>query len=228
VSDLPTRHLPPKADAGFTLLEVLAAVMILGLWYMVIAAMAMDGLRAEGRSIRLLAAAQLADRTLAEVEASAMANAVPEAAEPMVLEGEGDFTVVLHVMDFGSAIDLDIDADSDTYELAQGDAAEPDVARLGGLIAERLPDLPSLIRKVVVRVRWDEGRARREIRRTTHLFDQATAIALYQESGLGGPVDELAESEVPGGADLTSGRPGGAGPRRGRNDAPDGAGQPPE
>jgi prepilin-type N-terminal cleavage/methylation domain-containing protein len=218
VSDVPTRHLPAKAGAGFTLLEVLAAVMILGLWYMVIAAMAMDGLQAEGRSMRLLGAAQLADRTLAEVEASAMANAVPEVAEPMILEDEGAYTVVLHVTDFGSAIALDIDSDSDTYELAQGDAAEPDVGQLGGLIAERLPGLPSLIRKVVVRVRWNEGRGRREIRRTTHLFDQTTAIALYQESGLGGPVGELADSEVPGGAGRLSEQ----------NDAPGSAGQPPE
>jgi prepilin-type N-terminal cleavage/methylation domain-containing protein len=200
VSDVPTRHLPAKAGAGFTLLEVLAAVMILGLWYMVIAAMAMDGLRAEGRSIRLLAAAQLADRALAEVEASAMANVAPEAAEPMILEDEGDFTVVLHVTDFGSAtysdIDADIDSNSDTNDLAQGDAAEPDVALLGGLIAERLPDLSSLIRKVVVRVHWNEGLERREIRRTTHLFDETAAIALYQESGLGGPAGELAEGEL--------------------------------
>jgi len=194
LSDAAAARRSTTRQTGFTLLEVLAAVMILGLWYTVIAGMAMDGLRAEGRSLRLLAAAQLADRTLAEVEATAMGDVVP-AVDETILQDDDDFTVVLHIVDFGTSID----SQGDGSELTLEDAGEADPAGLSGLIAERLPDLPGLIRKVVVRVSWQEGQERREIRRTTHLFDTARAIELSQEAGLGTP------SEMPEGAEPDAG-----------------------
>ena len=39
-----------ERSRGFTLLEVLAAVAILAIWYMVMASIATQGLRAEGES----------------------------------------------------------------------------------------------------------------------------------------------------------------------------------
>ena len=39
-----------RIDTGFTLLEVLAAVAILGIWFTVLANVAIQGLRAEGEN----------------------------------------------------------------------------------------------------------------------------------------------------------------------------------
>jgi prepilin-type N-terminal cleavage/methylation domain-containing protein len=52
------------AQNGFTLLEVLAAVAILSIWFIVIAGTSVQGLRAEGESRRRLEAGQMADRIL--------------------------------------------------------------------------------------------------------------------------------------------------------------------
>ena len=54
---------------GFTLLEVLGAVAVLGIWYFVLATIATDGLLKEGQSLRKLRAGLIADRMLAELEA---------------------------------------------------------------------------------------------------------------------------------------------------------------
>ena len=53
---------------GFTLLEVLAAVAILGILYVVLADVAMQGLLSEGRSRRRLEASLLADQALSDIE----------------------------------------------------------------------------------------------------------------------------------------------------------------
>ena len=54
------RRLEP-ARGGFTLIEVLAAVALLGILYAVLARVAIEGLRAEGDSERRLEASLLAD-----------------------------------------------------------------------------------------------------------------------------------------------------------------------
>jgi len=56
-----------RRGRGFTLLEVLAAVAILAVWFILIAGTAMQGLRAEGISRRRLEAAMIADQAMAEL-----------------------------------------------------------------------------------------------------------------------------------------------------------------
>ena len=51
---------------GFTLLEVLAAVAILGIWFVVLASVGIQGLRAEGTNERRIRASLLADTILSE------------------------------------------------------------------------------------------------------------------------------------------------------------------
>ncbi len=57
-----------RSTPAFTLLEVLAAVAILGIVYVVLADVAMQGLFAEGRAKRRLEASLKADLHLSELE----------------------------------------------------------------------------------------------------------------------------------------------------------------
>src|SRR5215470_9746847 len=54
--------------SGFTLIEVMAAVLVLGLLYTVLASAAMRGLRSEGTDRRRADAAMIADRRLTAIE----------------------------------------------------------------------------------------------------------------------------------------------------------------
>ena len=56
------------SNAGFSLLEVLGAIAILGIWFAALAEFAVLGLRNEGRSYRALRASLVADDALAKLE----------------------------------------------------------------------------------------------------------------------------------------------------------------
>ena len=57
-----------RSEAGFTLLEVMAAVAIIAIVFTTLARVASEGLRSEGSSKRRLEASLLADAALAEIE----------------------------------------------------------------------------------------------------------------------------------------------------------------
>ena len=57
-----------SSNAGFSLLEVLGAVAILGIWFTMISQISMIGLRNEGRSYRALMASLVVDEVLHEIE----------------------------------------------------------------------------------------------------------------------------------------------------------------
>ncbi len=67
-----------RTDGGFTLLEVLAAVAILGMLFSVLAGVAVTGLRAEGINLRRIRASLVADNLLSELEAQMLAGVYPE------------------------------------------------------------------------------------------------------------------------------------------------------
>ena len=90
---------PARHASGFTLLEVLAAVAILAIWYVVIAAMATDGLRKQGLSLRLMEASGIANRYMAEIEASTLDGTVPPLRDEET--EEGDFLVHIFIVPFG-------------------------------------------------------------------------------------------------------------------------------
>ena len=66
------------SNAGFSLLEVLGAVAILGIWFTVLSELAMLGLRNEGRSHRAVKAALVADDVLAKLEIDIARGEWPE------------------------------------------------------------------------------------------------------------------------------------------------------
>ena len=142
---------------GFTLLEVLAAVAILGIWYMVIAGLAMQGLRSEGESRRLLEASLVADATIADLEGS-VADGTPLPIEVTEEEKE-DFLVITEV----EVIDISI-------PLADGQAIPPTgpksmFANLQG------PKGESPVRRINVTVTWTEAARPRSVVRETYTLD---------------------------------------------------------
>ena len=83
-----------RGHAGFTLIEVLAAVALLGILYSVLARVAIEGLRAEGESERRLEASLLADERLSAV----IGPPLPPLGH--VETTEGDFKIAIDVTPF--------------------------------------------------------------------------------------------------------------------------------
>ena len=168
---------------GFTLLEVLAAVAILGIWYIVIAALAMQGLRAEGKSQRLLAASLIADEVVADLEAAIAGGTLPplEATE----EERDDFMILTEVEPFDIPLPR-----------AEGQPIPPTgppsaFSHLTGSAGE-----PPL-RKISVEVTWTEGTQPVSVLRETYALDLSASISSLQEaeSAIQGTRAETSDSE---------------------------------
>lgn len=139
-----------RAPGGFTLLEVLAAVLVLGLLYTVLADVAIHGLRAEGESRRRLEASLYADELLADIEGAIAAGDIPligveeEEDEPYVIELAVSPVAASTILPAG-AFD-----DEETGSLLIGAEGE---------------DGP--IREIAIRVSWSEGDRELSVVRTT-------------------------------------------------------------
>jgi prepilin-type N-terminal cleavage/methylation domain-containing protein len=154
-----------ERSGAFTLLEVLAAVALLGVLYTTLASVAIQGVRSEGASRRELDASLLADRTLVSIEAEL------DAGEPPTLGVTEMEEEPYRVRVEAAAFDL---------EAALAAAAPPE-----GASAVVLPppaptapegEAPPLIQIDVV-VSWDEDGEERSIERTTFAFDPAAIEA---------------------------------------------------
>jgi prepilin-type N-terminal cleavage/methylation domain-containing protein len=107
---------------GFTLLEVLAAVAILGIAYITLGSSGIQGLQHEGEARRRLEASLLADSVLSEIEAGLEAGAAPPLGEE---ESEADgFTIAVEVEPFSIVVPEEQDKNGKRL----GDAR----SRLGG------------------------------------------------------------------------------------------------
>jgi prepilin-type N-terminal cleavage/methylation domain-containing protein len=160
---------------GFTLLEVLAAVAVLGIVYVVVARGAIEGMQAQGDASRRLRASLLADRTLSELELAAAAGGAPEMGETQTSDEE--FAVVVEVAPF------------DVAGLLAGVAAEegrpaaptPSLQLLQSSLSGGAPTVVS----IVVRVAWIEGVSAREITRTSFAFNAEAAADAFESVGGG-------------------------------------------
>jgi prepilin-type N-terminal cleavage/methylation domain-containing protein len=153
--------------SGFTLLEVLAAVALLGILYTVLARVAIEALRAEGESQRRLEASLLADSKLDEsFMASAGAVAIPELGHTETTEG--DFTVSLDVALFQPPAE---------WDLSEPKGAPP-------LLFASSPGVPGAeaLRTVQITVSWLEGAEERHVSRTLFLIDSERASSLVTTS----------------------------------------------
>ena len=187
--------------AGFTLLEVMAAVAVLGLITTYLVRASAQGASVEGEARRRLEASLLADRLLIELEDAWKAGAPLEMGR-REQPSEG-FQVVVDVApfapgDFGVAALLDDPpppAGRRTSPLAGGPAA---------LLAPPGARQTPALAVVTVVVSWKQGRQERAVTRTTFALDRQVASGLLE--GVAAE-QEAAEAAAAGG--------GGAGESRG-------------
>jgi type II secretory pathway pseudopilin PulG len=141
---------PGRRDGAFTLLEVLAAVAILGIWFSVLASVAIQGQRSEGETERKIRASLIADRALMDVELGFAQGEFP--GDTMEEFEEDGFVVQVESL---SLTDLVIEIEEGLIDLLE--------TELTGIA----PDL----RGVQVTVRWTEGHAEKQVTRITYAYD---------------------------------------------------------
>jgi len=173
-----------ESRGGFTLFEVLAAIVIFGLTFTMLAQVAMQGLAAEGEASRRLRASMLADRLLGELEGQLAVGATPP---PGLIEDEIDeFTTEVEVRPYDFAIHL-ASADVPDY-ITEGTRGQRPLPLL------EPPDRgTAVLLQLDVRVRWLEGFFERVVTRSTFGLDAAALeplIASLVEASEDGDTDE--------------------------------------
>lgn len=158
------------ASLGFTLFEVLAAILIFGLLYTVLAQVAIRSIFAEGDSGRRLAASLLADRAIVEIETLLEQGEAPPIGES---ESEQDeFVVRTSVRAFdGSAL---LPAPGEAEASAAPDGGKPT------LLAPPGAQGPATLLEIGVVVSWSDGLVERSVSRTSYGFDRAAAGPLLE------------------------------------------------
>lgn len=158
---------PRPPQAGFTLLEVLAAVAILGIWYMVMASIATQGLRAEGESQRRLRASLLADEILADLESGLVLGSAPAAQTEETVRDRFTVRVVVepYLLEFPGPPDI---------ANPEG-KPEPALQKLVG------PSGESLLSQIEVEVSWIEGSTAQRVWRESFGLDLVPVLAALAE-----------------------------------------------
>ena len=162
---------------AFTMLEVLAAVSVLAIVYLVLANVAIEGLRAEGESMRRLEASLIADELLSDIESQlSLAVAMPESSEELERD---EFLVRIEVRQF----DPELDAGGERTEHAEVEADD-----LASFLESEMGVGFSILRTVEIEVSWTEGAGDRSVMRRTFGYDAAAAGQILEEAaGLAPP-----------------------------------------
>jgi prepilin-type N-terminal cleavage/methylation domain-containing protein len=161
------------ATGGFTLLEVLAAAVIMAAAYAVLTASNIQGTILEGDADRRLHASLLADRVLADLEGQVAAGSVPELGRTE--QEEDRFTVQVDV----SPLELPLES-----WLPEPDDRPAPVARGLSLLAPSGRGESPALRQVQVTIAWFDGIAEREVQRTTFVLDPVASALMLQQAGV--------------------------------------------
>ena len=158
-----------RADprVGFTLLEVMAAVAVLGVLYVTLAGVAIQGLQNQGESRRRLEASLLADEYMIELEAQFDGTPLPE-----IEREETD--------ERGYLITVEPPKPLPRSALEAAGANEASPVIFPGA------DEDSGLYEISVVVSWQEAGRERRVQRTTYAFDAeavASAAVAKIESG---------------------------------------------
>jgi len=202
-----------RRAAGFTLLEVMAAVLVLGLLYTVLAETAMRGLRSEGISRRRTEASLLADDRLSQLELQLALGEVPKSGEEE--EAVDPYRIVVRVQPYDPSPLLEaiekLQKEREPKHPAGSSApktpaapAQAAAAAAGG--AQGAPTLQSLFtpprageegrfRRIDVSVAWPDGDQEESVSRTTFAFDTSGLDDVFpgrgKQPGAGGDTSGL-------------------------------------
>lgn len=183
---------PQHRQIGFTLMEVLGAIAILGISYMMLATSSIDGLRLIGESTRRSDASLLADRLLAQIELMA------EIGQPIDIGfdewKEEPFTVVVEILDLAEEFS-DIDNEIESEDLLEFLAIEAN-----GPFSEFRDSnwLLGYLREVRISVEWREGAKEITVSRTAYIYDQQAWMNSQQNQGKQNTADSKDQRESPG------------------------------
>jgi hypothetical protein len=152
----------------------MAAIAILSIWYVIIADAAIQGLRAQGENRRRLEASLIADKYLADQEAIALGDSVPEDQENEEEEEGFTIRIVVEPFDKGGGAAAALSA----LNPASSDSdATPKTLR--PLLAKEAPGAAANLKTIRVTVSWEEGPVERSVERRTYVFDRAKATEAY-------------------------------------------------
>jgi prepilin-type N-terminal cleavage/methylation domain-containing protein len=171
-----------RSDAGFTLLEVMAAVAVVAIVFTMLAGAANEGVREEGISKRRLEASLLADRVLADIEEQMAAGAVPATGQTEIEEGR--FAVVVDVTPFDLASVIPAAEENAAADLGIPQPTPPPAGTSAAA---------SAVRAIEIEVTWLEGTREFRVRRSTYGFDLASVQPLLEAQSAGVPLTTIAE-----------------------------------
>jgi prepilin-type N-terminal cleavage/methylation domain-containing protein len=158
---------------GFTLIEVLGAVLVLGVLYTVLAGVAIEGLHAEGTSMRRLEASLLADRLLVELEEQIAAGSMPPIGVHEDEEDIFDLAIAVRELELASIVPPE----------PFGSDREVRPASAASLFGNDSGTQPSRLREIDVRVTWLELDREISVQRTSYAFDASGLEGLFPEGG---------------------------------------------
>jgi prepilin-type N-terminal cleavage/methylation domain-containing protein len=168
-----------RRNAGFSLLEVLGAIAILGIWFAIISEIAMLGLRNEGRSHRAMLASLVADEVLAEMEIGMLTGQFPEISTDE--EQRDGYTVVTNVEPYDLQLpeptNTPLNRRSGEGSAATGGKPGSPFKRLGG----SSPNADSPLLRVKIEVVWFEGNGEDSVTRETFVVDLSQAQQALSE-----------------------------------------------
>jgi prepilin-type N-terminal cleavage/methylation domain-containing protein len=166
-----------SSDAGFTLFEVLGAVAILAILYTTLSTVAIQGLRSEGESRRILEASLLADWELSGFELSLETGEAPVIGITEGQEVDG-MTVTWEITPLQTAIfeshsekDRKASAQDYTAQGTQLPAAQPATTKDGATV----------FLQVDLTVSWLEAGNVRSVKRTIFAVDEDAAATFAED-----------------------------------------------
>jgi prepilin-type N-terminal cleavage/methylation domain-containing protein len=198
-----------RARAGFTLFEVMAAVLVLGIVYAVLAQAAIRGLRSEGISRRRVEASLIADRFLADLESQVELGEVPVSGQNQ--QDVDVYHVDVRVESFDPTPMLDtiaqIEKQRSRPERRKNNAnqtkansmevgAETTAQPTEDLLAKPRPGQDGRLRRIDVAVTWQDGDREERVLRTTFAFDTTGLEELFPDKTKSGEGDAAAQADA--------------------------------